>query len=465
MQIGFFPVLIMAFISAYLSGRYLIVFFLKKVQIVNLHFSILCFAIACYDLFAFLMYNAQTPDSSLLWQRLQLVSGLFAAPVIALFIFSLLKKHMSLILKTLILSYGIAFLFTLLAPAHWIYNLKDDVLKTISFFNISITYFEASIQPITFGIFSLFILGIIYAFSILLRSLKNNKEVLPIVIGFSFFFLSCLVDFSITFGFFKFIYITEYSFLSIILFMDYSLMRQLAIFYKEQEVVQEKLERQVEKRTKEIQQLLGKLKEQNKRLTGLVEKDSLTDLYNHAAFYKHLNAFMNASQRHQFPLSIIIIDIDDFKAINDNYGHRFGDSVIKSIAMVLKKASRQYDEKARNKPEITLDNPEIESLRDYDIISRYGGDEFTILLLYCGEKEASAVSQRLKKMIGDLRFPEFPGVTIACSMGVVYLNPGNPCTNGEELFKIADKALYQAKKNGKNNFVITPFKPIEKLQL
>jgi GGDEF domain-containing protein len=454
----FLPVIIMASISAYVGFRNLSLYFLKRQNIVNLLFSVFCFAIVGFDLSGFFLYNSASPASVADLVKLRLLSAGMIAIIIVPFMFSVLKKRLTRAASIFIGLSGLSFVLILVLPNDFIFDFHSSFLKTFNFLGTNISFYEAKLNPVSIPVILFFSVSIVYVTFILLRSIKNNRrEIIPILIGFSIFFVSSFLDVAAAFGFLKIVYTTEYSFLSIVVLMDYSLMRHLSELYRDQEAVQENLEKQVEERTNDIRLLAEKLGEQNERLEELVERDSLTALYNHAAFYKRLHAFVNASRRHRFALSIIVLDIDDFKNFNDKYGHHFGDTVIRSIASILRNTSREYDEKVRNVVETALRRPENTVVRDYDIISRYGGDEFTVLLLYCGQNEATIVARRLNDKITGLRFAEFPDVAVTCSMGVVFLEIDIPCSNGEDLFKVADKALYEAKRSGKNQFVISPY--------
>ncbi len=153
-------------------------------------------------------------------------------------------------------------------------------------------------------------------------------------------------------------------------------------------------------------------------------KDFLTGLFNRRYFDEILRWEIEFSKRYKHPLSIILFDIDDFKCINDKYGHQFGDQVLKVIAELTKK-----------------------HIRSSDVPARYGGEEFIILLPETDLKGAVKVAEKLRHIIET---SPIDGVKITASFGVTELLDGDTL---DSLIERADKALYQAKRQGKNKVV------------
>ncbi len=168
----------------------------------------------------------------------------------------------------------------------------------------------------------------------------------------------------------------------------------------------------------------------NAQLHNEVEKlavtDGLTSLYNHKHFQERLNEEFSRMERIPQTLSLMLIDIDHFKKINDTYGHPVGDSVLKNIAAILKK-----------------------TLRGIDIIARYGGEEFAAVLMGTGNAGARKMAERLRTTV--MNTPFFINdhkISITMSIGIsVYPNDAGTKT---ELIDKADKCLYYAKENGRN---------------
>jgi len=152
--------------------------------------------------------------------------------------------------------------------------------------------------------------------------------------------------------------------------------------------------------------------------------DGLTGLWNRHYLDAQMTVELTASRRTGEPLACIMADVDHFKAINDKYGHGFGDEVLRRIAAVLS-----------------------EQCRPHDIVCRYGGEEFAILLPATTAADASEVAERLRHAIEDLRFLycERP-VHVTCSFGVAHLRTKVP----PSILELADEALYSAKSSGRN---------------
>lgn len=189
------------------------------------------------------------------------------------------------------------------------------------------------------------------------------------------------------------------------------------------------------KKNSELNQLNKKLEIANRELESLSFTDSLTGIYNRHYFNKKLKELLNLSIRGNTELSLIMFDLDNFKEINDNYGHQVGDKVLQMI-------SQQAGQVLQ---------------RDTDFIARYGGDEFIIVLYDTGLEGTKLIAEKLKKAIESPREIELDNNTIEksvqVSMGLTNILPEQR-TNIEEIIKKADQALYQAKTNGKSKIRI-----------
>ncbi len=156
-------------------------------------------------------------------------------------------------------------------------------------------------------------------------------------------------------------------------------------------------------------------------------KDPKTGLYNHNFFIHRLNEQVARSQRDKNPFSIIVMDIDKFKTFNDTYGHLAGDEVILRIAAQLKN-----------------------TVREGDILSRFGGEEFTLLLPSSGRKEAWIAAERIRTAIEELVTIYHGNILkVTISLGLATYNPYEKL-DSNSLIKRADQALYDSKKNGRN---------------
>ena len=159
--------------------------------------------------------------------------------------------------------------------------------------------------------------------------------------------------------------------------------------------------------------------------------DGLTGLYNHRYFQDRFEEEVERARRYQHPLSLLMLDLDDFKIYNDTNGHIAGDLLLVEVSKVLKRAVRKVDTAAR-----------------------YGGEEFAIILPSTKKKGALIIAGRICQKIADYRFPNqavMPKGKITVSIGVASL--GDDSDNHNGLLDSADKALYRAKANGKNQAV------------
>lgn len=156
-------------------------------------------------------------------------------------------------------------------------------------------------------------------------------------------------------------------------------------------------------------------------------RDPLTKVYNRRYFMDLLYKEINYSVRIRQPISVILIDIDFFKKINDNFGHQAGDVVLQSVAQRISK-----------------------ELRVYDAFARYGGEEFIIMLRTATQDNALILADRLRKVIENMIIGyEDKTIPITVSMGVATLDPDHVVTM-EDLIKEADMYLYHAKEHGRN---------------
>jgi len=174
--------------------------------------------------------------------------------------------------------------------------------------------------------------------------------------------------------------------------------------------------------------------------------DPLTNLFNRRFVIKRLREELNRASRFSFSIGVFMVDIDNFKAVNDTYGHDAGDQVLIGVANVLKAAVREYDIIGRN---IDAHGPEAK------FAIRYGGEEFSLVLLQIDEQGARTVGERIRKTIESVSCP-YKGVTIkvTVSIGIAVERINRLRLMAENcmgaLFSRADQALYLAKDKGKN---------------
>lgn len=171
--------------------------------------------------------------------------------------------------------------------------------------------------------------------------------------------------------------------------------------------------------------MADQLSQTQERLKALSTIDYLTELNNVREFYRLIQDELGKANRYQRDCSLMLVDIDHFKQINDQHGHQVGDQVLQSLAMQMR-----------------------ELVRTSDHLARIGGDEFTIILPETETAECFEIADRLRNLIADSRLPEQPDLQVTVSIGLATY-PDHARTVGD-LFSTADRALYKAKSSGRN---------------
>lgn len=177
---------------------------------------------------------------------------------------------------------------------------------------------------------------------------------------------------------------------------------------------------------------LQKLAQEREFYKQLSNSDEMTGLANYRYCSEMLQKEVERAYRYNRPLTLMMIDIDDFKACNDTYGHLAGDQVLKQIATLIKKTTR-----------------------DSDLVARYGGEEFTVLLPETTEEEAQVVAERIRDAVAKFKFTtetNKPIGPLTVTIGLSTL-PLRAATK-RDLIRTADFALYQGKAAGKNKVVV-----------
>lgn len=151
--------------------------------------------------------------------------------------------------------------------------------------------------------------------------------------------------------------------------------------------------------------------------------DALTGLYNHGHFQDRLDREIKLTDRNNDVVSLILLDLDQLKKINDTHGHRAGDGVLRHVALLMQ-----------------------EAVRDVDICARYGGEEFVVILPQCDRENATVTAERLRETIASKPVPNVGQVT--ASIGVATYPSG--AKSKDELVEMADRAMYLAKAAGRN---------------
>jgi diguanylate cyclase (GGDEF)-like protein len=186
---------------------------------------------------------------------------------------------------------------------------------------------------------------------------------------------------------------------------------------------------------KELLASQEELREVNAMLTELSVRDSLTGLYNRRHFDAALKTEMRRAGRNQKPISLLMIDVDNFKSLNDEYGHQRGDDCLREVARALENHPR----------------------RGYDVLARYGGEEFVLLLPDCNVENARASAESIRQAVLALRIENHNSTAddiVTVSVGVCCWNP-HLGDESDEFVHDADMALYAAKHLGRNRVETT----------
>jgi len=205
--------------------------------------------------------------------------------------------------------------------------------------------------------------------------------------------------------------------------------------WRQRELVRQKraLEAAVQRRTEELEREKAELLHAREQMRHFAERDWLTGLWNRRIIIDRLRREVDRSLRNRTPISIILADLDQFKTINDRFGHPGGDAVLRWIGKIL-----------------------MRSVRSYDWVGRYGGEEFLIILPGATLEHARARADELRKSIESALIPDIKGaIQVTASFGAV----AGSAQDYESLLRAADDALYRAKHHGRNRVVVTELDP------
>lgn len=183
----------------------------------------------------------------------------------------------------------------------------------------------------------------------------------------------------------------------------------------------------------ELRQKQHQLQLANQELERLATRDPLTQLYNRRAYMERFDKELLASVRTGLPVSLLLLDIDHFKSFNDDFGHQAGDLVLQETAKMLLSASRAQD-----------------------IVSRHGGEEFTVILPNTDREGSRVVAERIRKAIDSIQSLDRPiTVSIGCATSDPIRGDQDP-VDSRLMIKCADEALYNAKAMGRNCVMLSP---------
>jgi diguanylate cyclase (GGDEF)-like protein len=173
---------------------------------------------------------------------------------------------------------------------------------------------------------------------------------------------------------------------------------------------------------------------ESRMLNDLAERDGLTGLYNRRRYDKDVDRLWRQSRRENSQLTLLLVDIDHFKAFNDLYGHQAGDDALKRVAEVIDSCAQ----------------------RPLDFAARFGGEEFALVLYGPAQDFGREIPEMLRRSVEELQIPHAESTTspwLTVSVGVAIVSPGNERSLAGAI-QLADEALYQAKEEGRNRVVV-----------
>ena len=190
------------------------------------------------------------------------------------------------------------------------------------------------------------------------------------------------------------------------------------------------MESEIYNRTRELQSALRESDDLKKRYQELSYIDYLTELHNRRYFFPEFMSNISNAKRHNQPLSLLVLDLDSFKLVNDNYGHELGDAVLIGVSQLLKR-----------------------QIRKGDLLARLGGEEFVIALINTDSEGALQFAERLRIMISELKWSyqnKTIQITTCIGISTLYHDDDNLDSISRTMMSDADKALYYCKENGRN---------------
>lgn len=198
----------------------------------------------------------------------------------------------------------------------------------------------------------------------------------------------------------------------------------LLVFERKQQALSDKIIR----REEQLQETLAELE-------VLVTTDPLSGLPNRRSFFSRAQAEFIRAARYSRPLSLVMVDVDHFKEVNDRFGHLIGDAALRHISAIMKLC-----------------------VREADMIARYGGEEFIIILPETDSEGAGFIAERVRKEIeaSDFSIDQHGSIRLTVSLGIACMNFGNDYPDLDKLLQSADDAMYRAKKNGRNRVSYSP---------
>jgi diguanylate cyclase (GGDEF)-like protein len=408
---------------------HLVLYMLRRKDTSNLYFSLLCFCAGFRSIF----YNRVVSDilfSNISWNivmKLYCIFTVGACITLLLYLYVIFTEESNFkILRIFLLLTSVTATFTALLP-----------IKFIGIISMS--------SNVMFG------LSLIYIFVVLVKALKNKREgSLPIFLAGLISVASTLLDLMYSYHIIKYSRFTSVGIFIFIMVQAFVLSRKFLnayyraeklavenkLYYEEIKSLNLELEEKVKERTKELEVEVKEHKQAREEVVRayneidlLSKTDYLTKLSNRRDIHEKLNLFMKDVERNSIFFAVVLCDIDDFKKVNDVYGHDMGDYILIEAADIM-----------------------IKSVREGDLVGRWGGEEFALVLPCRSIKESQAVVENVRGQINRHTFEfndEKLRITITFGMCIY-----DGTADIDKCISFADQALYQGKRSGKNKVVV-----------
>ncbi len=394
------------------------------------------------------IYNAllffSTKSKSYLYNTLYMLSlGIFMFSISGLSFQYLWPNNPSLANTAIPVSEGFVILTIALFSRSFLYT-SNEQNRTFQTTNI-ITVFGIAI--ILFGLFTpyhlavkigtmLGVLSIILVYATgIVRMAEGYKPAKSFVIAWTIFLTGALTYALATFGYISGQFIQEYIIRiatgAQVIFINVALATRVRVLNKQlidnETEAKKTLENQVTERTFQLQQAMTELSLLNRTLKEKSTTDELTGIANRRFFNDTLDEYIKLAIREKIPTSLLLIDIDYFKKVNDQYGHLIGDACLKLTASAI--------EQCLNRPS--------------DFLARYGGEEFAVVLPNTNAQGAEIIANQVLLSVRKLNY-QAPNIDIKLTVSIGISTLLYPELNKTSLVRLADQALYSAKNNGRN---------------
>jgi len=384
------------------------IFIFRRREKAFLYFGIVSLMIAARALFIEpLFITVIYPEFPWLWQhRLEYLIMYIAYIMFLLFLKSLYPKEMNIRVVQVLIVLSI-------------------ILFGVTIFTEPLLY-----RPIFNYFLMIAFLSIQYILFVLTMAVRNKRPTSVINLSASIlFFISVINDAVISLGWMDGTFLATYGFFLYILVQSINLSRNYARKFQESELLTSELRELNLSLDEKIQARTEQLEAMNEKLHELTILDGLTGLYNRRFFDEKMTEMADESERTNESLTLLLIDLDEFKKYNDTYGHVLGDNLIKLTASLFR---------------------EVVDKRGY--VARYGGEEFAVILPNCTQEQGLAIAEKLRLAMEEAKYEHLanpPSKIVTISIGGTS-SSHHTHKKTVDWLKLADRGLYESKEKGKN---------------